>query len=113
MDVMDKMDSYDRYDSGPAKYNNINLADEKELQQVDKGFSELPSGNERNFQHLFTSEKEGDITTFDFDMFKYEMPDGYFHSKEEIKLVEKYLINERNFMKHQHVDLENQKLLES
>jgi hypothetical protein len=31
MDVMDKMDSYDRYDSGPEKYNNINLADEKEL----------------------------------------------------------------------------------
>lgn len=46
-------------------------------------------------------------------MFKYEMPDGYFHSKEEIRLVENYLINERNFMKHQHIDLENQKLLES
>jgi hypothetical protein len=48
MDVMDKMDSYDRYDSGPAKYNNINLADEKELAQVDIGFSELPPNHDRN-----------------------------------------------------------------
>lgn len=100
MDVMDKMDSYDRYDNGPSKYNNINLADEKELAQVDNGFSELPPNHDRNTQHLFTSEKEGDITTYDFDMFKYNMPDGYFHSPEEIKLVEKYLINERDFMKH-------------
>jgi hypothetical protein len=39
MDVMDKMDILDK---GGNKYNNINIADKKEIQNIDNAFSELP-----------------------------------------------------------------------
>ena len=76
MDVMDKMDILD-----PRKgdrYNNINIADKQELKKLDQGFSELPTSEGVDEQRLLTHEKTGDITTFDFDVFKYDHPNNYF-----------------------------------
>ena len=36
----------------------------------------------------------GDITTFDFDIYKYKRPNNYFQSSKEESMVKEYLKNE-------------------
>ena len=43
----------------------------------------------------------GDITTFDFSIYKYKRPNNYFQSRSEEKLVKKYLKSEKKESKDQ------------
>lgn len=46
---MDKMDILDK---GGDRYNNINIADKKEIEKIDGAFSELPINGNNDETHL-------------------------------------------------------------
>ena len=124
MDVMDSMDSLDKYKGkdkpsleGNATLNVTQVAQINQTSKVDLKTNETNEqegpdpGSDASLQ---TSIKTGDITTFDFDIYKYKRPSNYFQSKDEEQVVTQYLESEDTiYLQSQHRVRENQRRLEA